>query len=192
MNIQRGIILMLLAFSALLSACAGNRPAERAAYDLHGIDPTPGERAPAMPLRLDLRMAAWFDTSEIAYRLNYDAPTRLRQYADSRWAAKAGLLAGERLQGLFGPVALNARCTVRVEITEFAQHFERPDQSRFVLDARWSVSNANGERLLAAARSFAVEAPSADARGGVHAAAKATAQLGVALLAGAHTLADCK
>lgn len=175
-----------------LAACAGNHPAERAAYDLHGVSPVPAGKAPAMPLRLDVRMANWFDTADIHYRLSYDAPTRLRQYGESRWVARAGLLAGERLQSLFGPVVPNAKCTVRVEITEFSQHFETPTTSHFALEARWSISTAKGERLLAETRSISVDAPSADAPGGVKAAAHATGQLGVALLASAHTLGECK
>ena len=184
--------LIALSVCGVLSACAGNRPAERALYDLHGIDPTPGARAPAMALRLDVRMAAWFDNTEIAYRLAYDAPTRLRQYAESRWAAKAGLLAAERLQALFGPLAATAKCTARVEIAEFAQSFDSATQSHFVLNARWSITNAKGDRLLAEARTVSVEAPSADARGGVQAAAQATSQLGIAILAGAHALNECQ
>ena len=91
MKIQQWMALLVC---GTLAACAGNRAAERALYDLHGIDPTPAGRAPAMAIRLEVRMAAWFDNTEIAYRLAYDAPTRLRQYAESRWAARAGLLAG--------------------------------------------------------------------------------------------------
>lgn len=186
--------LIVLVLGGGLAACAGNRPPERANYDLHGIAPVPAARAPApaMTLRLDVRMAAWFDNTEIAYRLAYDAPTRLRQYADSRWAAKAGLLATERLQTLFGPLASTAKCTARVEISEFSQTFDNATQSRFVIDARWSVANAKGDRLLAEARTVSVDAPSADARGGVQAAAQATSQLGIAILAGAHALSECQ
>lgn len=182
----------IAALCGALVACAGNRPVERAAYDLHGIDPTPGSRPPAMALRLELRTAARFDSTEINYRLLYDTPMRLRSFAESRWAAKAGLLVGERLQALFGPAAPGAKCVVRVELGEFAQHFDSPTKSRFVLEAQWSVNTVAGERLLAGVRSFSVDAASADAVGGVKAAAQATGQLGVAILAGAHALAECK
>lgn len=183
---------LIAALCGVLVACAGNRPVERAAYDLHGVDPTPGARPPSMAIRLELRTAAWFDTTDMNYRLLYDAPMRLRQFAESRWAAKAGLLVGERLQALFGPVAPGAKCIARVELSEFAQHFDAPTKSRFVLDAQWSVSSAGGERLLAGVRTFSVDAASADATGGVKAAAQATGQLGVAILAGAHALSECK
>ena len=190
MNLGQQLTLGILC--GALAACANNRPPEQAAYDLHGIRPIPMDKAPALTLRLESRMAAWFDTTDINYRLHYEAPLRLRQYADSRWAAKAGLLAGERLQAMLGPLAPGARCSARVEITEFAQHFDTPTSSRFVLEARWSISSAKGERLMAEARSFSVEATSPDAIGGVRAAAQATGQLGVAMLAGAHLLNECK
>lgn len=184
--------LMLGICCGALAACANNRPPEPVTYDLHGIRPIPLDKAPALSLRLEPRMAAWFDTTDINYRLLYEAPLRLRQYADSRWAAKAGLLAGERLQAMLGPLAPGAKCSTRVEITEFAQHFDTPSTSRFVLEARWSLSGAKGERLMAEARSFSVDATSPDAIGGVKAAAQATGQLGVAMLAGAHLLNECK
>lgn len=184
--------LTLGVWCGVLAACAGNRPLEQATYDLHGIRPIPLDKAPALSLRLESRMAAWFDSTDINYRLQYEVPTRLRQYADSRWAAKAGLLAGERLQAMLGPLAPGARCSARVEIAEFAQHFDTPTSSRFVLEARWSISSAKGERLMAEARSFSVDAASPDAIGGVKAAAQATGQLGVAMLAGAHLLNECK
>lgn len=190
MNLGKQLTLGILCGG--LAACAGQPKIELATYDLHGIRPVALDKAPALSLRLESRMAAWFDTTDINYRLQYEAPTRLRQYADSRWAAKAGLLAGERLQAMVGPLAPGAKCSVRVEITEFAQHFDSPTSSRFVLEARWSVSSAKGERLMAEARTFSVDATSPDAIGGVKAAAQATGQLGVAMLAGAHLLNECK
>lgn len=190
MNLRKQLVLGI--WCGALAACANNRPPEPVMYDLHGIRPIPMEKAPALSLRLESRMAAWFDSTDINYRLLYEAPLRLRQYADSRWAAKAGLLAGERLQAMVGPLAPGARCSARVEIVEFAQHFDAPTSSRFVLEARWSISSAKGERLMAEARSFSVDAASPDAVGGVKAAAQATGQLGVAMLAGAHLLNECK
>ena len=186
---------MLFAWCGILAACAGgHRAQDLATYDLHGIKPMPEAKAaaPAMALRLEVRMAGWFDTTDINYRLSYESPTRLRQYADSRWAARAGQLVGERLQSMVGPVTSTAKCTLRVEVIEFSQHFEAPALSRFVLDARWSVNNAKGERLHAESRTFSVEAATADAIGGVKAAGQASGQLGVVMLAGAHLLDECK
>ena len=187
----RSVMILAIGFS-VLAGCAGNRAPETASYDLHGVKPIPPDRAPAMPLRLESRLAAWFDTTEINYRLIDESPTRLRQYADSRWAAKAGLLVTERLQAMVGPHAPTAKCTVRVEITEFSQHFDSMTQSRFVVTARWSVSGPKNDRLQAEARTFTVDAATPDAIGGVKAAAQATGQLGVAILAGAHMLGECK
>lgn len=192
MNFGKQLALGILC--GVLAACAGQHKPELATYDLHGSRSVPLDQAPApaLSLRLESRMAAWFDNTDINYRLQYEAPLRLRQYADSRWAAKAGLLAGERLQAMVGPLAPGAKCSLRVEITEFAQHFDTPTSSRFVLEARWSISNAKGERLLAEARNFSVDAAPPDAIGGVQAAAQATGQLGEAMLAGAHLLNECK
>lgn len=182
----------VIAIVVLLAGCAGQRPVERASYDFTGGDASQVARPPALAIRLEVKMAAWLDTTDMAYRLADDAPHRLRHYADSRWAAKAGLLAAERLQAMVGPAASTARCTLRVEIAEFAQHFDNASASRFVVDARWSIANTRGERLHADARSFAVAATTADARGGVGAAASAIGQLGTAILTAAHSQAECR
>lgn len=173
-----------------LSACAGQRAVERASYDLSGGESV--TRPPAMNLRLDVRMAAWLDNNDIAYRLHDDPPGRLRAYADSRWAGKAGQLVGERLQAALGPQSTSAPCTLRVEIGEFAQQFDSSTASRFVVAARWSLTNTKGERQHADARSFSVATASADARGGVAAAQRALNELAIAVLTAAAQQASCR
>lgn len=180
----------VLPVALLLSACAGQRAVERASYDLSGGESV--ARPPALHLRLDVRMAAWLDNNDIAYRLHDDPPGRLRAYADSRWAGKAGQLVGERLQAALGAQSVTAPCTLRVEIGDFAQQFDTPTSSRFVLAARWSLTNTKGERLHADARGFSVAAPSADARGGVVAAQRALGELAVAVLTAAAQQSACR
>lgn len=191
---SKELLSTLFCLVVVCSGCAGSRPPERASYDLQGAGTNLSPPFAVVPVRLELRMASWLDSTEMNYRLTYDTPTRLRQYAESRWAGRSGLLANERLQALFGPVASSSspvRCLVRIEITEFAQHFVSSTQSAFVLEARWSVNGAKGERLMAKASAIQVEAASADARGGVAAAAQATDQLGAELLKGVQSLAEC-
>ena len=174
-----------------LSACAGNRPLERATYDLRAMS-AQEIKAPSVSVRLELKMAPWFDTTDIAYRLKEDPPARVRTYAESRWAARAGLLMSERLQSHLGASAGSVKCVLRVEIAEFSHQFESPQQSRFVLDARWVVGNAKGERLISDAKVFSADAASADAKGGVGAAGNVTNQLGATLLSAVQSLAECR
>lgn len=182
------LLLLLLAGLSGLAACAGApRPPERSLYDL-GADPVAGRAVP--PLRVELAMPAWLDNGEIAYRLLYDEPSRLRAYAASRWAGRPGQLIAARLKERFaaGP----ARCSALVEIDEFAQHFARSDQSQQILAARWAVRGASGETLFDDRRRFFAAAPSADVKGGVTAAAQLVEQLAAALSASAAPLDACR
>lgn len=182
------LLVLLLAGSFLFAACAGApRAPERSLYDL-GAGPVGSRAVP--PLRVELTMPAWLDNGEIAYRLLYDEPSRLRAYAGSRWAGRPGQLIAARLKERFA--AASARCSVRIEIDEFAQHFARPDQSQQILSARWILRGANGEALVDNGRRLSAAAPSADAKGGVTAAAQLVEQLAAALAASAAPLDACR
>jgi cholesterol transport system auxiliary component len=182
------LLVLLLAGPFLFAACAGApRAPERSLYDL-GSEPVAGRAVP--PLRIELTLPVWLDNGEIAYRLLYDEPSRLRAYAGSRWAGRPGQLIAARLKERFATGS--ARCSVRIEIDEFAQHFARSDQSQQVLAARWTLRGANGEALLDDGKRFSAAAPSADARGGVTAAAQLVEQLAMAVAASAAPLVACR
>jgi cholesterol transport system auxiliary component len=107
------------------------------------------------------------------YRLGHADAARRQDYAASRWAAPPAELI-ER--ALARPVASTGNCRLSVALDEFIQVFDSPQSSRMVLEAR--VSLLAGQQAIAQ-RAFAVApaAPSADARGGVAAAAMAVPAL---------------
>jgi len=133
-------------------------------------------------LALEVKSPPWFDSLNVDYRLAYDDPLKQREYAGSRWAGAPGVLLAQRLRQQLGTVSatgnLAADCLIRVELQEFSQVFDSPQQSRGVLQG--SVSLIDAKRQLIAERQIAIHQPSltADAQGGVNALVAASAELG--------------
>ena len=175
------ILIVLL----LLGGCAGdarNTPSA-VVYDF-GLPATRSPTAELWPrLALDVRSPAWFDSLNIDYRLAYDDPLKLREYAHSRWAGPPGVLLAQRLRQQLGTVndGGSSACLLRIELQEFSQFFASPQQSRALVQA--SVQLFDARRQLLAAWQLAIETPaaSADAPGGVKALVSASSDFGVQL-----------
>jgi len=175
------ILILLL----LLGGCATgarNKP-PLTVYDF-GL---PAARLPAGEtwprLALDVKSPSWFDSLNIDYRLAYDDPLKQREYADSRWAGAPGVLLAQRLRQQLGTVndSGSTACLLRVELQEFSQIFDSPQQSRALVQG--SVQLFDAKRRLLAERQLAIEkpAPGADAASGVKALVAASNDFGVEL-----------
>lgn len=182
----RGLLILLV---LLLSGCftSGKRGSEKglALYDL-GQGRAPLVAARHLPLGIEVRAPLWIDSLGINYRLAYAEPTRLREYAQSRWAGPPAQLVQQRLirQLAFTPAGQGrAKCVLRIEIGEFGQHFTSPESSTGVLQGRAYWLGPSRQPL--AERDMLIEhaAPSADARGGVAALQAVVEQLATDLLA---------
>jgi cholesterol transport system auxiliary component len=131
---------------------------------------------------LDIKAPHWFDARDIEYRLLYENPLKLRNYARSHWAAAPALLLSQRLRqqlglpGVGGQIA--AGCVLRFELQEFSQVFDTPQRSRGILQGQAGLLDTR--RQLVAERRLAIEqpAPTADAQGGVIALVAVSAELG--------------
>ncbi|AEG91373.1 ABC-type transport auxiliary lipoprotein family protein [Ramlibacter tataouinensis] len=181
--------------AALLAACGTfvDRPQRPTLYDFGPLAlataPAAGPAQPPLVLP-EVEAGAALDGSAVLYRLGYADAHQLRPYAQSRWSAPPAQLIRQRLREHLGrqmvvlnlgEAALgrdgNARPRVlRLELEEFAQHFQSESASAGVLRLRATLSRntPEGERLLAQ-RSFSVArpAPTPDAPGGVQALADA-------------------
>lgn len=159
----RGLkVLAALGLAASLLACGGGRQA--LPMSVHDFGPAP--LAAASPaVNVEVRLSPWLDSTAVHYRLAYEDATRLGVYSQSRWAAPAGQLLGQRLRQQVGRGG--GGCLLRLEVEEFAQVFDAPATSRGVLQGRMTLWDK--QRKLLAERSFSAEKPaqSADARGGV-------------------------
>ena len=168
----------------LLGACSGvikNTPPV-AVYDF-GL---PATRLVAdgawSRLALEVKSPVWFDSLNIDYRLAYDEPLKQREYVGSRWAGAPGVLLALRLRQQLGATTTAgnsaAECTLRLELQEFSQVFDTPQQSRALLQAH--VSLIDGKRQVLAERPVVIEKPAAstDANGGVNALVLASTEPG--------------
>ncbi|WP_153108763.1 ABC-type transport auxiliary lipoprotein family protein [Propionivibrio limicola] len=165
----------------LLGGCAGGiRNDASAIYDF-GLPAQPlGAGWPK--LVVDVKAPAWFDALPVDYRLAYDDPLKLREYATSRWAgAPASLLAQHLRQqlGANGSSASTAvECLLRIDLLEFSHVFDAAEKSRGVLHARATL--IDGKRQVLATRSHTIEQAAAtpNAAGGVRALVDAGEALG--------------
>jgi cholesterol transport system auxiliary component len=183
---------LLLLPLLLLTACGGGnvRQAERATYDL-GTAAVVWKPAELAVGGVSVMGPAWLSTPAIAYRLLYAGDMERHAYADARWAAPPADLVERALNRQTSASA--GGCRLRLDLDELIQVFETPQTSNALLDARAALVTPNGEALLAR-KAFSVSqpAPSADARGGVIAAAAAVRALGGELNAWLNEMARTK
>lgn len=173
----------ILFLAVLLGGCASvSNTQQTAVYDF-GLPASrlAGDGAWSR-LALDVRSPPWFDALHVDYRLAYDDPLKLREYAGSRWASDPGILLAQRLRQHLGMASASShaasQCLLRVEVQEFSQVFDSPHSSRGVLQG--NVSVVDGKRQLLADHTVYIEkaASSADAQGGVSALVAAGNELG--------------
>lgn len=167
-------------------------PAPNPATNPAGTAPVTTPAMTAAPLVLpDIEAGGAVEGTRVLYRLDYDNRHELRPYSQARWSAPVTQLVHERIasrlaQGrtVLSPGQLTAApaspaaspLVLRLQLLEFAQHFDAPERSRGELRLRATLLQTGpvGDRLVAQ-RSFAVSrpAPSADAAGGVQALSQA-------------------
>jgi len=122
------------------------------------------------PLALEVRAPLWFDSQGIDYRLAYEDVARLREYARARWAGPPVQLIQQRLiqqLGLSMAGQSQARCLLRIEITEFSQVFATASDSRGVLQGRVVLLDRSRQQQAELLLNLEKPSPSPDARGGV-------------------------
>jgi cholesterol transport system auxiliary component len=164
-----------VATSLLLVGCFSNaaRQATPARFDF-GAAPAD---APALGVvAVEVGAPSWLSDSAMQYRLSYLEPTRRFDYADSRWAAPPAELLGQVLERRLAGPAVD-RCRLHIELDEVIQDFESAQTSHILLAGR-AILLAGPESLARRKFSFTQPAPTADARGGVAAAASVVKALG--------------
>lgn len=193
---SRAAGLVCLALLALSGCAVPDRPARPAVYDFGpGALATPPALSqdvlPALTLA-DVEATAALDSTAVLYRLAYADAQQLRPYAQARWSMAPAQLLRQRLRERLslgravlnpgesaapGAAGLSEAKTLRIELEEFSQLFEAPDQSVGLLRLRATMLQATpiGDRLVAQ-RTVLVQRPaaSADAPGGVRALTAAT------------------
>lgn len=187
---------LLIMVCAMLGGCltAGKRGADTpvTTYDFG----PPAKRLLAdqrpYPIALEVRAPLWFDTLGIDYRLAYQDVSRLREYARARWVGPPAQLIQQRLlQQLDYVVAgqSQARCLLRIEISEFSQIFESTQQSHAILQGKVSLLDRARRPVGERGVDIHLAAVTPDAQGGVAAMAATVSQLASELAAWEKNLA---
>jgi cholesterol transport system auxiliary component len=186
-SIRLLVMTTVLSSAAMFSGCAAvqQQSASPLLFDL-GVLPPPQNTAATgalPPLRIaEIDAPSWLDTGAMYYRLNYANNQQPLPYTASRWSMPPAQLFGQRLKariGRAGGAVLSASDSVtdvpvlRIEVDDFTQIFNDPQQSIGRINARASVLD---DRRLVAYRNFTREVPAStpDASGGARALADAT------------------
>ena len=180
-------VLASCVIAALTAGCTFNRPesAVPVSYDL-GPQPVYARSNPPLDGALLIPQVAappWLGEERIVYRLLYEDASRPQAYAMSRWTAEPASLVTARLRSRFAAISggvvapgYGARSdyTLRVELEDFSQKFEKPGESRVTLRARATLL-ATAERTLLAQHVFDFERPAQpNAAGAVKSLTEAT------------------
>lgn len=199
----------LLAVVATLAGCStlggGEHYPKRYTLDT-GAAQAAGTSAPTSGYTLDLRPVSapeWLNSKRMLYRLDYADDARLAAYTRSSWADTPARLVGQNLgdalstSGLFAAVldhtAGRADLALKVDLSDFSQHFTSAHNSRGRISATATLVRADNGQVIAQKR-FESTAPasSANAVGGVSALTTADTRLDHDIRRWlAHTLANC-
>lgn len=168
------ILPIVIAVAGLLAACANPtaRRLDQARFDLGPVQAAPSLAAGVTAVTVDA--PSWLSGGAMQYRLAYAEPARRREFADSRWAAPPAELIGQTLERQLA--GRGGGCRLHVELDEFLQIFETPERSAQALAGRATL--LAGAEVVDRHGFFVTRpAPTADARGGVAAAAEAVSAL---------------
>ena len=175
----------VLACAVLLAGCGSTSTAmPNAHYDL-GAPPVANATASAQPMPavkvLAVSAPRNLETDSFAYRLSYVDAQRTGSYSNSHWTMPPAQLLTQRLRetlGARGPILsgadpVRAVPLLEVELTNFEQVFDAPEQSHGLVSVRATLTQ---QGRVVGQRSFAASAPasSADASGGARALATAS------------------
>lgn len=173
-------LILCLSLSGCFSSGKRGGDSPLVIYDF-GPAPTSLRGSPrSQPLALEVRAPLWFDSLGIDYRLAYDDAARLREYARARWAGPPAQMIQQRLGqqlGLSMAGQSQARCLLRIELTEFSQLFATIAESRGVLQGRVVLLDRSRRQLAELSLNLAKPSPSQDVRGGVAALTAVVDQL---------------
>ena len=155
-----------LAVWLLLSSCSllPSRPASPALHDF-GVTGSPArESAPAAWASVKVAAPEWLQTENIRYRLLYADPTHVHFYSQDRWIAPPPALLAQRLSLDSG----SQGDSLKIELMEFEQVFDGPQQARVILAFRATAYQPGAEAVYAE-KLFRFSRPtaSADAQGAV-------------------------
>jgi len=169
------IVALPAAFAALcITAACSLWPSQPPLPQVHDFGPPPAANHMAVAdLQLDAVMApAWLASDAIHYRLLYDDPTALRNYADHRWAAPPAELLAARLRYLLplqpaGDTGARGIYVLSATLLEFEQDFSTAHEAHVRLELEVSMRRASDGQIIAAHRFVMTQSTTPDVQGAI-------------------------
>ncbi len=168
--------LLYISLISLLTACLGtNRPGpESAIYDF-GLKNEPDRIDTLVDIGRITAVDA-VDHRRMRYRLDYQNPAQVHNYAQSRWSSSPAALLESKLRNMANATK-QGRCALQLEIEAFDQVFTSPDASSGVVSLHATLYAKQPRRnLYSHTIQTSATAPSADSKGGVAALDSASTQ----------------
>jgi cholesterol transport system auxiliary component len=142
--------------------------------------------APMRPIPFVLRAAPSLDSSAIRYRLDYADPTKVMEYARSRWAGTPPEILEQYLKRHLNQAEARRQtatkyCRFDLELLRFEQVFSSVEASHAIVSVRVRLKHPGEGVLDEQNLELTAPAPTPDASGGVKALAQAADQLAAAL-----------
>lgn len=139
-----------------LTAACSLWPAQPPLAQVHDFGPLPAvDRNEGSNVRVDAVIApTWLSSDSIHYRLLYNDPTALRQYADHRWAAPPADLLAARLEYLLplrptGDSGVHKIYMLNANLLEFEQDFGSAHAAYVRLTLEISLRRSGDGRIIA-------------------------------------------
>jgi|GEM_PF-493038 len=177
---MRPVILLLISslFLSTLVACVGLNKSKQniAVYDF-GLS-VPDETKPKITLKLSLEELSAADTlnqQNIRYRLNYQNPTRVFVYNDSRWATTPTELLLNKLSKMVSLRQPSMNCGLQLKIEAFDHVFQTKTISDGFIQMSATVVEKKSKKIISSQlMTESVRSLSANAQGGTAAMQQAS------------------
>jgi len=171
---MKNLTLMLLLTALVACAGPGKTVQNIAVYDF-GLPAETGQSLVAKVAVDEVTAADAINHQQIRYRLNYDNPSRVYSYTESRWAATPAELLTGRLASLIQQDTKLPACALKLKVEVFDHVFSSPTASAGVVQLSALLWDKKSRKVVATQAIAASEvALTANAQGGTKALALAS------------------
>lgn len=172
---MKNLMLMLLVASLLACAGPGKTKQNTAVYDFGlPIAIAASQRVMAETVVGEILAADEINHQQIRYRLNYENPSRVFSYTESRWAATPAELLTSKFGTLIQQGSKSTGCALKLKVQVFDHVFSSPTASEGLVQLSAVLLDRKSRKIIAYELvAEQVAALSANAQGGAKALALA-------------------
>ncbi|MGB4812414.1 MAG: hypothetical protein WBP13_08055 [Methylophilaceae bacterium] len=181
MSLKIRLFILLLAGSLIVSsitACVSNNKTiqNMAIYDF-GLSNTDqnNQQITSKILIEELVVAESLNNNKIRYRLNYQNPSRIYFYTESRWASAPSALFSSRLNAMATTVQNPLSCSLKLKLEAFDHVFQTVTASEGVVQLSVQLVEKKSRRIISSQLiSESIPSSSPNAKGGTTALRQAS------------------